>query len=303
MGRVVAVVGALGRIGTCLADHLRQDGSISRVVAVGIEPNAGDAKIVAALPDVGRHALDDTFDGVDAVVWVGSENVDARKNAPAVRMSVRRFEAMLESIDRSSVDQLVYMSSVRAYGAHPDNPVRLSEEMPLRPNFKYRYGEQTAYTEAVLERWTASHSGVDVTILRPATVVGAGGENPLERAIRAKRIVTVRGFDPGVQVVHVSDFVEALGFFLRGRIAGAFNVCPSDSLGWREFRRLTGAKTVALPRDVALIGAEIGWRVGASRMPPIEIVYRMFPALMSNEAARLAGWTAARSSSAALMGR
>src|SRR5205809_2021162 len=122
-------------------------------------------------------ALRDAFAGADVVVHLAflvtggasaevlrSVNVDGTLNAfrAAAQAGVRRF---------------VYASSVAAYGFHPDNPVGMTEEWPVRPAARLFYAQEKAELEHLLQAEAArteakGATGPALYLLRPPVVLG-----------------------------------------------------------------------------------------------------------------------------------
>ena len=117
-------------------------------------------------------ALLDAFAGADVVVHLAflvtggasaetirAVNVDGTLNAfrAAAQAGARRF---------------VYASSVAAYGFHPDNPVGMTEEWPVRPAARLFYAQEKAELEHLLQAEAISAAGPALYLLRPPIVLG-----------------------------------------------------------------------------------------------------------------------------------
>src|SRR5437660_9148190 len=173
----VAVTGPTGTFGFGLIPLLQAEDRVARIVGIArrpFDPAAhGWTKLEYRRGDVrDEAALRDAFAGADVVVHLAflvtggasaevlrAVNVDGTVNAfrAAAQAGVRRF---------------VYASSVAAYGFHPDNPVGMTEEWPVRPANRLFYAQEKAELEQLLHAEAAQHPQLDLYLLRPPIVVG-----------------------------------------------------------------------------------------------------------------------------------
>jgi nucleoside-diphosphate-sugar epimerase len=73
--------------------------------------------------------------------------------------------------------RFVYASSVAAYGFHPDNPIGMTEEWPVRPAARLFYAQQKAELEHLLLTEAARFTGAGAgsTLIFRVSQAGAGG--------------------------------------------------------------------------------------------------------------------------------
>jgi UDP-glucose 4-epimerase len=112
--------------------------------------------------------------------------------------------------------------------------------------------EAEDYARDVAER--ALH--LNVAILRLAPVVGPGLRSPFGRLLDQSPLPTPLGFDPAVQLLHIDDAVDALGFATELELAGIYNVASSGTIRWSEVASALGRGTFPLPPvPVPMLGA------------------------------------------------
>ena len=173
----VAVTGPTGTFGFALIPLLQADDRVRRIVGVArrrLDPAVhGWTKMTYRRGDVrDPEALRDAFGHADVVVHLAFQvagtapgeviravNVDGTLNAfrAAAAAGARRF---------------VYASSVAAYGFHPDNPIGMTEEWPVRPATRLFYARQKAELESLLRAEAARSGGPALYLLRPPVVLG-----------------------------------------------------------------------------------------------------------------------------------
>jgi nucleoside-diphosphate-sugar epimerase len=157
----VAVTGPTGTFGFGLMPLLQADDRVARVVGIARRPfdpaahgwakleyHRGDVRDPGALRDAFRHAdvvvhLAFLVTGTAAHGTIRSVNIEGTLNAfrAAATAGARWF---------------VYASSVAAYGFHPDNPVGMIEQWPVRPAARLFYTREKAELEHLLRAEAAA---------------------------------------------------------------------------------------------------------------------------------------------------
>jgi nucleoside-diphosphate-sugar epimerase len=273
----VAVTGPTGTFGFGLIPLLQADDRVSRIVGIArrpFDPAAyGWTKMTYRRGDVrDPEALRDAFASADVVVHLAflvtgtapgevtrAVNVDGTLNAfrAAAAAGARRF---------------VYASSVAAYGFHPDNPVGMTEEWPVRPAARLFYARQKAELESLLQAEAARAAGPALYLLRPPIVLGPhavgakdllpGPFAPLGRGLagRAGRLpLPLPVLVPALplQFVHEEDLGQA---FLLATVAagppGPYNVAADGILTAADVAREFGLVPLPLPPGPAQFAAQ-----------------------------------------------
>lgn len=247
----VAITGATGLIGSALARELRADGH--RVTSITRNPSApGD---VGWDPDAGR--LDaPALDGVDAVVHLAAESLDARwtrERMRRIRESRIRGTSLLArtlaGLQRPP-KALVSISAVGIYGDRGDEILGDGA------------APGTGFLAEVAVEWEraaepARAGGIRVTHPRLAAVLAPGG-GMLDRLLLPFRLGVGGPIGDGSQwmpLVALADAVGAIRHALATpNLTGPFNVALPEPVTNREFTRALGR---ALHRP-AIIPAPLG---------------------------------------------
>ena len=88
------------------------------------------------------------------------------------RINVKSLENILEYVQYHNIKRVVVTSSGTAYGAYPNNPDRISENMPIRGH-AYQYSNDKRIVEEKLMKFQYENSAVDIVIARPAVICGS----------------------------------------------------------------------------------------------------------------------------------
>lgn len=298
----IAVTGVAGYLGQRLLALLDAEPDVARVVGVDVaEPVVVSPKLEFHQMDVRDARLGKVLAAVDAVVHLAFVLNPIRDEERMRAVNVDGTRNVLEAAGAAGVRKLVYPSSATVYGAHPDNDFPLTESSPLRANPDFSYAAHKLETERMVEAFREDHPEVVVTVLRPAIVFGPNVENFISRLLEAPRYLTVKGYEPPLQLVHEEDVADALLLALRRDFSGAYNVAADGWLSAREVLELSGKTRVELPEAVAFSLAQRLWRMGLSQAPPGELHYVMHPWVVDSAKLKAEGWTPRHSNREALL--
>lgn len=318
----VAVTGPSGTFGFGLMPLLQADARIGRVAGIARRPfdpaEHGWDKLVYRQGDVrDPAALLDAFEGADVVVHLafmitGNASMDTIR-AINVEGTLNAFRAAATE----GAKRFVYASSVAAYGFHPDNPVPLTEDWPVRPAARLFYAQEKAEIEQLLAQEAAEHPEIDLYLLRPPIVLGphaAGAKDvlPGPLAPAGRRLVGLLARAPiplpavapsvPVQFIHEADVGRALRQCIVGAgPPGAYNITGDGVLTMADVARAAG--WAALPVPARPVHA--AFRALAALPLPLPATQWVealsHPAIMdASKAKRELGWTPAYTSRDAL---
>jgi nucleoside-diphosphate-sugar epimerase len=285
----VAVTGAAGGLGAAAARALLADDRVGRVIA--IDDHRGDLPGATwRVADVRDPALARRLSQVDVVLHLAAElNVD--RGQPGVEsLNVRGTQTVLTAAAAAGVRRLVLCTSAMVYGASPDNPVPLDEDAPLRALPDGSLVGELLEVEELVRRARRTHPGLEVTVFRPAAVVGPDIDSVLTRHFESPRLLVVRGTQPRWQFCHVDDLTSALVLAAVGAVTGVLTVGCDGSLDQDEVERISGMRRIELPASLALGTAERLHRVGVIPAAASDLQYVMYPWVIPSSRLRAAGW-------------
>lgn len=268
--KVVAVTGASGYIGARLLQHLGEDQEFERLVAMDIRPlplPVHDATVYSR--DVSAP-IDDALGHHQVTTLVHlafiSRQGRSRRDVRAIRQAnLKALHSVLNSCVRVKVGHIIYLSSHTVYGAHPDNPVPLTEDAPLRPLTTFPYGYDKFLADQVLQTFAEQHPNTRVTVLRPCVVLGPSAGNDFARAFFRSWLPVVKGHNPSLQFLHEDDLVRVMASIIRLGLPGVFNVAGEGVVSYREMTEIIRSKAVSLPSLLAYPIARLTRGVGIRR--------------------------------------
>jgi len=305
----VAVTGPTGTFGFGLVPLLQADERVARVVGIARRPfdpaGYGWTKLDYRRGDVrDLQALEDAFSDADVVVHLAFLITGAASSEAIRAINVGGTLNAFRAAAAAGARRFVYASSVAAYGFHPDNPVGMTEEWPVRPAARLFYAQEKAELERLLRAEAAQGPGPDVYLLRPSIVLGPhtiGGKASLRGALgplgrlagRVSRLpVPVLVPALPLQLVHEEDVGRAL---LQCVVAagppGAYNIAADGIVTAADVARELGLLPLALPPGPAQIVARA--LAAVPFLPPVAgwVEAASHPAIMdTSRAKRELGW-------------
>jgi hypothetical protein len=252
---------------------------------------------VAAAP--GEPRFEAALADADAVVLFPLLEVGERDARAARERLAGSLRSALEAATRVSTVSL--WSSGVVYGAHPDNPVPLEEDAPLRANFDFSPARALEEAERLVLDTSVGRAEANRVVLRGAAVWSPSWHSFLARALSGPAIVGVRGYDPQVQSLDPGDAVRAMVLATSGALRGVYNVAPDDSVAASQAAQLAGRRRVEVPESAAFAVGERLASVGVTITTPGELNYHMYPWVLSNRRLRTAGWAPAKSTREAMV--
>lgn len=267
---IALATGGSGYFGSVLRDRLLDRGWTVRVFDIN---DAEDRP-----PDVGfikgdvrdKEAVLGAMAGVDVVFHCVAQVPLAKDKAQFRSVNVFGTRNVLEAARAARVRKVVYLSSSAVFGAPKSNPV--TEQTPPAPG--EAYGRAKLEGEKVCQEFAAH--GLDVTIIRPRTILGHGRLGIFQilfEWIRQGYNVPVLGRGDNLyQFVHADDLAEACILAAQRPGPAVYN-CGTDRFGTmrQALEHLceyagTGSRVKSVPMRPAVVLMRVA---GALRLAPV----------------------------------
>lgn len=295
----MAVTGATSPLGLRLTRALVAAPGVRRVVAVdGVRGDVEGA--TWRIADITSPELASRLSKVDTVVHCGVDLGVAADPAARSRSNVRGAQALLTAAAAVGVRRVVVVTSAMVYGAFDGNAVPLREDAPVGAVPDGALVDDLLEIERLAERARTAHPALDVTVVRPAALVGEGVDSVFTRHFEAPRLLVVRGTHPRWQFCHLDDLVSALVLTATTPIGPVVTVGCEGWLEQEAVEALSGLRRIELPAAVAIGTAERLHRLGLSPAPASELQYVMHPWVVPSTRLRDAGWRPVHDNTTAL---
>jgi nucleoside-diphosphate-sugar epimerase len=290
------ITGGLGFFGSALVQRLQSTGVTCRIFDISENQDyLGSVECVRG--DIcDFDAIKSACAGVD-VVYHNVAQVPLAKNISEFsRVNIDGTKNVLEAALACGVKKFVYTSSSAVFGVPAKNPV----DETVVPTPGEAYGAAKYEGELLCNEYIKA--GLDVTIVRPRTIIGHGRLGIFQvlfEWISEGRNVPVLGNGSNIyQFVHSDDLADAC--ILAGELPGSstFN-CGAEEFG--SMRGVleslcehagTGSKVVSVPMGIATFGMNITSKLGLSPLGPYHsLMYGRSMYFDINKAKSELGWT------------
>jgi len=272
----VAVTGPTGTFGFGLVPLLQADKRIGGIVGIARRPfdpaEHGWTKMEYRRGDVREPAaLEGAFRGADVVIHLAFMITGNASRQTIRAINVEGTLNAFRAAAAAGAKRFVYASSVAAYGFHPDNPIGMTEEWPVRPAARLFYAQEKAEIERLLHAEAAAHPDLELYLLRPPIVVGphaAGGKDlgpaPVTAAVGgllglARRLpvpLPAPAPDLPIQLIHEEDVGRAFLLCIVGAgPPGAYNIAGEGVITGVDLVRELGLAPLPVPGSVVTTAA------------------------------------------------
>jgi UDP-glucose 4-epimerase len=281
----VAITGIGGHFGRAVARRLHRDHSV-----VGI-----DRRDVSGLPkdiefenvDIRRRGVEDVFRrrDLDAVIHLNIMHDPRTQAAEHHAFNIIGTQKVFNLCAEHRVPKIIVLSSADVYGPDPSNNQFLQEDAPLMGGQDFGMIRDLIALDMFCNTFFWRHPEIETVILRPVHIVGRVN-NAASRFLRLERPITIMGFDPMVQVIHVEDVVTAIERALTPGIRGVYNVAGPSPVPLSLLLEKLGRQPVKMPESVVRGLLEAGWSLKLSNWPVPEVDHIKYVCMVDDSRAR-----------------
>jgi len=289
----VAVTGISSYLARTVFPLLEQDPAVEEIRGIDLKaPPFRSDKLRFIPADVRSPELAGHLEDCDTLVHFAFIVMPIRDEAKADDININGSKNAFQAATAAGVSKIVYSSSVAAYGAWPENPPVITEDVPVRGMPTFYYSRAKAAVENFLDGFEKEHPAMVITRLRPCIFVGPTIENAVKDILGAKMVPYFRGYPSRMQLVWDEDVAQAIHLALKGDFPGAFNLAGDGSLSMQEFAAILGVPSVPVPYALAYWGGRLLWslRLFGQLSPGWVECIRYSIIVSSDKAKRVLGW-------------
>jgi len=269
MPRTVLVTGGSGYFGSVLVERCLARGDHVRVLDLNRSMTSAES-VIADVRDL--EAVRASCDGVDLVLHNVAQVPLARDRDLFWSVNVAGTANVLLAARDAAVAKVVHTSTSAIYGTPEENPVH--EDSPARP--LEAYGRAKLEAEVLCRQ--AAAAGLDVSIIRPRTILGHGRLGLMailfELVAAGAPVFVFDGGHNRYQLVHADDLAEAC--LLAGDRAGAraYNIGAGEFGTMRETLEAvcrmaeTGSRVRSIPSGPARVAMQVLSAIGQGPFAP-----------------------------------
>ncbi len=287
----ILITGISGSLGSNLGQKLIYDRNVEVLSGIDIIQPSWDLKSTHFLMmDVRNPIITKLMDGydIDTVIHLAFPTYPTRNYNRQEDIFLNGTQNVLESSKKTGVKNVIVISNTFAYGALSDNQGPLTETSPLRARKNFSYGYLSARMDETVQAFADSNPDMNITILRPCTVLGPGIDNVFTRRLFAQSSFGVMGADPEVQFLHIDDFVTACITAMKKGSNGVYNIAGDGTVRLSQLSEMAGIRRFPVPSFLISPAVSLARVI---KVPGVEytagiIPYLQHPFVASNEKAR-----------------
>ena len=295
----VGITGGSGQLGTEVIRRLIDNRHVNRIISIDLRsPSHVSNKIEMVTADIRDPEIGQHFCGCDVLIHLAFIVTEYHQRDVFDAVNVEGSKNVFKAAAQAGVDQIIYSSSLSAYGVCPGHPDPIIEDTPRKLVDSFPYSAAKYRVEAYLDDFEAQYPNIKVVRMRPAIILGT---NPQTTLLRMLLRSLDRGYliafnDLPTSLVWSEDVAEAIQLALQHGAHGAFNLSADDPMTPQQIARATGlrllgrsrlARTV-LPRITSLT-ARFGY---GARIDPAHFVLHGKVVMLQDctKAKKVLGW-------------
>jgi nucleoside-diphosphate-sugar epimerase len=264
---MIFVTGASGLVGSHLISSLIEKGLEVRALYRKNIPVFKHAEKVnwvqGDILDV--NILNETLQGITQVYHCAAiVSFSPKQAATMLKANVEGTANVVNACIEHSIQKLVYVSSVAALGRIREN-TPVDETMNWTPETSNSIYGKSKYL-AEMEVWRGMGEGLNVAIVNPVIILGAGDWNKGSSEIFKSAYDEFPWYTSGVSgFVDVMDVIDAMQLLMQSEVQGQRYIISGANLPYQEiFTRIANAFNKRPPfRKVTPLLTEIVWRLEA----------------------------------------
>jgi UDP-glucose 4-epimerase len=252
-GKSVVIIGCNSFLGKNVLKALETDPRYERVIAIDCnKPGVTLKKTKYYKLDLTATMADVTLaeilkqENCDMLIHTANPISPLRNEALAHEIIAIGTFYIFNACASAHVRKIVMASTTDVYGAFPENPNFLTEDMPPRGYLQNKFLADKVDAEKQALKYQKKHPTSVVSILRHATILGPNIENFKTRYFRRKVIMTMLGFDPLMQFVHEDDVLAAFLKLVHEDHTGTFNIGADGVLPLSRVINVAGSVNLPL---------------------------------------------------------
>ena len=281
----VAITGIAGNLGRAVARRLHRQFDVIGIDRRPVRHLPKDIEIENV--DIRRRRMEDIFrrEQLDAVVHLNIMHDPRTQQEEHHTFNIVGTQKIFRLASDHRVPKIIVLSSADVYGPHPSNDQFLTEDAPLMGGQSFDAIRDLIALDMFCNTFFWRHPEIETVILRPVHICGRVNNAP-SRYLRLERPVTVLGFDPMVQLIHVEDVVTAIEKALTPGVRGVFNIAGPSPVPLSLVFEKMGKEPHRLPEPAARAMLEAAWTLGVSDWPVPELNHIKYICMVDDSRAR-----------------
>ncbi len=287
----ILITGAGGYIGkNLLARLVHPEHNFRQIIALDIKETSHENRLQQVeyiITDIRSPELERILKNyqINIVVHLASIVNPGKKSDRAFEYSVDVLgtKNVLECCVRSGVQKIIVTSSGAAYGYHPDNPMPLSENDPIRGNTEFAYSHHKRLVEEMLADYRTKYPALQQLIFRPGTILGEKTENQITNLFQKRFIIGIQGSTIPFVLIWDEDVISCIIKGILEDVTGIYNLAGDGIITMKEIAEILGKPYISLPVILIHFAIWLMRKMGLTRYGTEQINFLRYRPVLSNK--------------------
>lgn len=209
-----------------------------------------------------------------------------RGNSSAYYYNVEIATQLLKLAEQLDIRKFIFLSTANLYGPSAHTCGFLSEDAPLHGANRSPEVRDLVAIDMMIQSFFWKQPSIETVILRPVHIVGPTLNNAPSRYARLRRLPSMMGYDPMIQLVHPKDVAQAIRLSLADKVRGVFNIIGQGEAPLSRMFKTLGASTFPVPEFLFRGFISSTFRYGLSSYPPGELDHLKYACLVDGSRAQ-----------------
>lgn len=210
-----------------------------------------------------------------------------KRRADSYFLNLESTTQLLRLAENLPIRKFVYLSTANLYGPSVNTSGILSEETPLHGANRSPEFRDLVSLDMMVQSFFWKQPETETIILRPCHIVSSSLRNAPSRYLMLDTIPTILGFDPMLQLMHVSDLIKAIVKSLKSSVRGVFNLAGTDVAPLSRLVKALDRKTLPLPETLFRIVMATSFFSRQSHFPVGELEHLKYSCIVDDSRARM----------------
>jgi UDP-glucose 4-epimerase len=288
----IAITGINSYFAKTVLPKLQADAEIERIIGIDIAPFSGSSeKVIFHQGDVRGTQMKDWLSGADMLMHLAFIVQEIHDKKKTHDINVEGTKNVLQAAVKNGIRKIVYTSSIAAYGAHPDNPIGITEDFRIKANEDSYYSSDKVAVETYLREFTKTNPDISLTVFRPPVILGPRISNFAVDLFRKKAAFFIKGINPEVQYLHEDDLGEALYLAVKKDVPGIYNIAADDHMPARRTYEIAGVKLKEMSAGMLKFLANVSFALRLEKFSQGWVSLMEYPVVVNSEKFKKAtGW-------------
>jgi UDP-glucose 4-epimerase len=206
-------------------------------------------------------------------------------NEEAFHFNLEGTSQLLQLAEQIGVRKVVFLSSANLYGPSARSSGFMTEEAPLLAAGSSPEVRDLISLDMMVQSFFWKRPETETVILRPVHIVGPHLRNAPSKYLRLRRVPTILGFDPMIQLVHEIDVVESILRALEPGGRGVFNIVGQGQAPLSRLISARNRKVLPVPGPIFETALAQMFRYHLTTFPSAELDHLRYSCLVDGRRA------------------